>query len=210
MDRATFDRNWFDFDRNGRLVRHRMITIKPPVQTDENLPVEKLKEPAELAEDGEHKLQGRINFQGLDIAVENREGSVRSGKKPDGGEWHTRMLAPYGYIDAPSKGKDGESIDCYVGPKKDAPSAFVVHQHKPDGTGFDEDKVMLGTNSEQEAKKLYLKHYDSPKFLGPISEVPVEKLKELVASGKHLHKITEKTVVASAMAQELLQICRSL
>jgi len=150
---------------------------------------------AELAEDGEHKLQGHINFQGLDIAVENRKGSVRSGKKPDGGTWRTVMRAPYGYFEAPAKGKDGESIDVYVGPKKDAPVAFVVHQHKPDGTGFDEDKVVVGTESEEEAKKLYLQHYDDPKFLGPISSVPVERLKTLLETKQHLHKISMVSMV---------------
>lgn len=145
---------------------------------------------AELAEDGEHKLQGHIDFQGLDIAVENRKGSVRSGKKPDGGTWRTVMKAPYGYVEAPAKGKDGESVDVYVGPKKDADIAYVVHQHKPDGTGHDEDKVILGTESEEEAKRLYLQHYDDPKFLGPVSAVPVDRLKQLLEQKKRLTKIS--------------------
>lgn len=145
---------------------------------------------AEKSEDGEHELQGHIDFQGLDIAVENRKGSVRSGKKPDGGTWRTVMKAPYGYIEAPAKGKDGESVDVYVGPKKDAPVAYVVHQHKPNGTGHDEDKVILGTESEEEAKRLYLQHYDDPKFLGPVSAVPVDRLKQLLEQKKRLTKIS--------------------
>ena len=151
---------------------------------------------AELAEDGEHKLQGHINFQGLDIAVENRKGSVRSGKKPDGGTWRTVMKLPYGYIEG-SKGKDGEGVDVYVGPDKTAPVAYVVHQHKPDGTGFDEDKVMLGCDSEDEAKRLYLQHYDDPKFLGPISDVPIDRLKRMIDEGRELRKISMVSMVAT-------------
>ena len=145
---------------------------------------------AELAEDGEHKLQGHIDFQGLDIAVENRKGSVRSGKTSDGHEWHTKMKNDYGYIEAPAKGKDGDSIDCYVGPDKTAPTAYVVHQHKPDGTGHDEDKAMLAFPSKEEAVAAYLKHYDDPKFLGPVSAVPVDRLKEMVAKPTTIDKLS--------------------
>jgi hypothetical protein len=100
------------------------------------------------------------------------------------------MKHPYGYIKG-TKGADGEEVDAYVGPKKDAPKAFVVHQHKEDGTGFDEDKVMLGFKSKAEARKAFLAHYDSPKFLGPISAVGIDRLKELVASKKKLVKISK-------------------
>ena len=153
----------------------------------------------ELAEDGVHKLQGHINFQGLDIAVENRKGSVRKGTTPDGHKWRTVMKVPYGYFTAPAKAKDGESVDVFVGPKKDADAAFVVHQHKPNGKGHDEDKVILGVRTEEEAKKLYLNHYDQPQMLGDISEVPMERLKEQLGSGKKLEKIS-----ASALRSRLV------
>jgi len=125
----------------------------------------------------EHRLQGQTEVQGIPIAIENRVGDVRTGVDRDGHRWRTRMSRPYGYIKG-TKGKDGEEIDAFVGPVKDAPKAYVVHQHKPDGTGHDEDKVMLGFRSKEEAKKTYLQHYDDPKFLGPISTLPVEALKE--------------------------------
>lgn len=138
----------------------------------------------------EHKLQGNIEFQGLPIAVENRAGSVREGTTRDGHHWRTKMKVPYGYIKG-TEGADGEGVDVFVGPKEDAADAYVVHQHKPDGTGYDEDKVILGTESKEEAKELYLAHYDDPKFLGPISKVPVEKLQELVEEKKKLTKISQ-------------------
>jgi len=136
-----------------------------------------------------YKLQGHINFQGLNIAIENRKGSVRKGKDSDGHEWRTKMIAPYGYF-VGSKGKDNEEVDVYVGPDKKAPKAYVVHQHNDDGKGFDEDKVIVGVRSKKEAKELYLKHYDDKKFLGPISIVDMDRLKQLLASKRQLAKIS--------------------
>jgi hypothetical protein len=135
------------------------------------------------------KLQGHTNHQGLGIAIENRKGSVRKGVDKDGKPWRTEMKLPYGYIKG-SNGADGEEVDCYVGPVKDAPEAHVVHQHRSNGKGYDEDKVMLGFNSKEEAREAYLKHYNDPKFLGPMKSVPIERLKELVESGKKLVKIS--------------------
>jgi len=142
--------------------------------------------------DPEHKLQGETTHQGLEIAIENRKGSVRSGVGKDGKPWRTVMKHPYGYLKG-TKGHDGEEVDVYVGPSKDAPHAFVVHQNKEDGKTYDEDKVMVGFKSEDLARKAYLKHYDDPKFLGPISKVPIERLKALADSGKQLHKISHIT-----------------
>lgn len=142
-----------------------------------------------------YKLQGHDNFQGLPIAIENKKGDVRKGVDRDGHKWRTVMKYPYGYIEG-TKAKDGEGVDAYVGPKRDAAHAYVVHQHKPDGTGFDEDKVMLGFDSEEAARKAYLKQYDDPKFLGPISRVPMEELRELVKSHKKLEKISMSKAVA--------------
>jgi inorganic pyrophosphatase len=153
--------------------------------------------------DAEHPLQGHLEVQGIPIAIENRKGSVRKGVDSDGKPWRTVMRHPYGYIKG-TQGKDGDEVDAYVGPKKDAPHAYVVHQHKADGTGHDEDKVMLGFNDEHAARKGYLKHYNDPKFLGPISKVTIERLKALIASKKKLTKISEVTV--SSFLEELGRI----
>jgi hypothetical protein len=99
------------------------------------------------------------------------------------------MKRPYGYL-VGTKGADDEPVDVYVGPSPDAPDAYVVHQHKPDGTGYDEDKIMIGFDSKEDARKAFLEHYDSDKFLGPISRVPVDRLKELVDSKRRLVKIS--------------------
>lgn len=136
-----------------------------------------------------YKLRGHTKFQGIPIAVENRKGDVRSGQDKDGHKWRTVMQHPYGYIKG-TKGADGEEVDVYVGPGKKAPMAYVVHQRKADGKSFDEDKVMLGFEDRKSAREAFLKHYDDPKFLGPISAVPVETLKKKIETGERLEKIS--------------------
>lgn len=133
------------------------------------------------------KLQGHAEFQGIQIAIENRKGSVRKGTDKDGKPWRTVMRMPYGFVKG-TKGADGEEIDCYIGPHKNAPNVYAVHQHKSDGTGYDEDKLIFGVRW-REASKRYLQHYNSDKFLGPVKEVPVERLKEMLSTGKKLEKV---------------------
>jgi hypothetical protein len=152
-----------------------------------------------------YKLEGHMSFQGLRIAVENKKGSTRSGHDKDGKPWHTLMKAPYGYI-VGSKGADDEGVDCYVGPNKDAVNAYVVHQKKDNGD-YDEDKVMLGCDSLDEARKLYLSNYNTDKFLGPIKEVPMERLKALLSEKKTLTKIS--FVTYAGFADELTAIWSS-
>jgi hypothetical protein len=115
------------------------------------------------------------------------------------------MKAPYGYIKG-TQGADGEGVDVYLGPNKDATHAHVVHQKKHDGS-YDEDKVILGVGSKEEAKKLYLQHYNTDRFLGPISKVTIERLKELIASKKKLTKIS--SVMQSSFFEELGNIVGS-
>ena len=136
-----------------------------------------------------YELQGHKDFQGLPIAIENRKGSVRKGKDSDGNEWRTKMKLPYGYIKG-TKGADGEEVDTYVGPDKEAPDAYVVHQRDKETGKYDEDKVMLGFRSKSDAKKAFLAHYDSPQFLGPISRVSMDRLRELVRVKRKLVKIS--------------------
>ncbi len=167
--------------------------------------------PKKADADEKFKLQGHTTFQGLRIAIENRKGSVRSGVDRDGKPWRTEMKHPYGYIKG-TKGADGEEIDVYVGPDKKAPEAHVVHQHKSNGKGYDEDKVMLGFPSLEAARKAYLAHYNSPKFLGPISSMPIEVLKKIMHKGEKLvpPKSEHLDKVASAFFDELMKLAADL
>ena len=132
-------------------------------------------------------LQGKTEVQGIPVAIENRKGSVREGKNEDGTKWKAKFKIPYGYIEG-TKGADGEEVDAYVGPDKEAPKAFVVRQKKDNG-GYDEDTVMLGFKSKAEAKKGILAHYDDPKHVGQIHTVTMDRLRRLVEEKRKLVKI---------------------
>ncbi len=130
-------------------------------------------------------LHGRMDFNGLHISIENRRGSIRQWHNPhDGSEGMTRMEIPYGYIRM-TEGTDGDHVDCFIGPHRDAPNVYVVHTMKaPDFKVYDEDKSMLGFLSESEAEQAYLAHYNDPRFLGSITTMPFETFKEKVLATK--------------------------
>lgn len=114
-------------------------------------------------EAGNYKL-GHTKIGGLDVSIENPEGTKR---KP---EWPA-LKSHYGYIRA-TEGADGEHIDTFVKPgtpEDYSGPVFVVDQTKKGG-GFDEHKVMLGWSDEASAKAGYLKNYTKGWKAGPIRE----------------------------------------
>lgn len=137
-------------------------------------------------------LENRCKFQGLEVSIETDKGSIRSGKDPDGNEWSIKMKYPYGYI-RQTTGEDGEHLDCYVGPHSEATHAYVIRQKNPwDGT-YDEDKVMLGFDSAEAAKKAYLAHYDNPEFFDSMRAIAMDAFKALLKTqkGKKLNLTNE-------------------
>mgnify|MGYP003965860419 CR=1 FL=1 len=110
----------------------------------------------------EFPFEGYIDFQGLKIDVENVQGSTRSGTGPEG-EWSTFMHAHYGEIRG-TEGTDGDKLDVYVGENHDSSLVVVIHQHNPWDGKYDEDKVVIGCESVEEAIGLYKKQYDRPGF----------------------------------------------
>jgi hypothetical protein len=90
------------------------------------------------------------------------------------------MEADYGYI-AGTEGKDGEDVDVFVGPDKDAQSAYIITIMKPPSfENIDEQKVMLGYNTGAEAKRAFMRHYDSPKFFGSMTAMTMTDFKKKV------------------------------
>lgn len=110
----------------------------------------------------EFPFEGFIDFQGLEIDVENAKGSTRSGTGPDG-DWSVHMFAHYGEIRG-TEGVDGDKLDVYVGDNHDSSLVVVIHQHDPEAGTYDEDKVILGCESIEEAIGLYKKQYNRPGF----------------------------------------------
>ena len=167
-------------------------------------------------------LADRYQFQGMPISIENKAGQVRRGVDPDGHKWETKMHFNYGYIRR-TEGEDGEGIDVYVGKDRTAKHAYIVKQHKieavkawgseycPDCNEhvhdcgckkyYDEDKVFIGFPSKKAAIEAYLKQYDSPLFLGPVSTMTVESFRDLVTGPGKKVQIPLQLVAESAAGE---------
>lgn len=126
-------------------------------------------------------LHGRLNFRGLQISIENAKHSSRAWKDPHNNtEGMTHMKHAYGYLRG-TLGTDGDHLDVYLGPDRDAPMVYIVHQMSPpDFKVYDEDKCMLGFPSADAAKEAYLNQYDDPRFYGSMTEMPFEEFREKI------------------------------
>lgn len=129
-------------------------------------------------------------FQGLDIVVENPKGSTRSGRKGNK-EWEIKMKCDYGFLKKVN-GADGEGVDVYLGDDNNPENAYIVHQNDTTTGNYDEDKVMLGFKTAEEAKESYLAHYDDPKFFGSLTVIPMETFKAAVNSKSDAFKWKSK------------------
>lgn len=132
-----------------------------------------------------YKLQGRKEFQGMPISIEQKKGSVRHWHDPHNDtDGTTKMAYPYGYVRG-TLGLDGDAVDVFLGPSEDSDKVFVVTQMKaPEFKAVDEQKVMLGFHSASEAKAAYLHHYDNPAFFGSMKQLSVASFKQQLASRK--------------------------
>lgn len=112
-------------------------------------------------EAGNYK-KGHVRVGAFDVTIENPKGSVRRGTDATGKKWEQTMSHTYGYIKG-TEGVDGDHIDVFLSSDIDGwdgRRVYVVDQYNPDGT-FDEHKVMLGFNSEDDAYNAYLSNYES-------------------------------------------------
>lgn len=127
--------------------------------------------PTQAQADAGNYKKRTIIWRGLRIRIENEPGQIRQHANGE-----TRMVYPYGYF-AGTDGVDGDEVDVFVGPNLMAPLVFVVHQRVAgDWNEYDEDKVMIGFDSADEAASAYLAHYDDPRFLGPMTAIPAALL----------------------------------
>jgi hypothetical protein len=134
---------------------------------------------------GNYKL-GHVRVAGLDISVENPQGSERKGTDRNGKPWSITMQHHYGYIKG-TKGKDKDHIDTFVRPGTPddwTGNVYVVDQKNPDTGAFDEHKVMLGFDSVEGARDAYHSNYE-PGWRGmrAISAVSMGELKAWLANG---------------------------
>lgn len=116
-------------------------------------------------EAGNYKM-AHVYVKGMGISIENPKGSKRKYHNDDGTDGFNTMKHHYGYFrNTRGNGKDGDAVDVFVGPHpEDFETVYVVDQNNREGD-FDESKVMVGFNNEEEAKNAYLSNY-SPDWKG--------------------------------------------
>jgi hypothetical protein len=122
------------------------------------------------------KFVGYVDFQGLEIDLEVKANTYREKTNAEGETWRRYMHHHYGEIRG-TEGSDGDKLDVYVGPNHDSSIVVVIHQHNPWEGGYDEDKVMVGFDSVEEAVGAYKKHYFRPGFYveGEHTAMPIGK-----------------------------------
>lgn len=136
----------------------------------DNQPVQESKPSDAQIKAGNYPKDHR-KVSGIDITVENKSGTTRSGTSEDGKDWSIKMKADYGYVKGRigskkvARGKDNDELDIFI--KNGTPEdydgpVFVVNQTKKAGGkgGLDEHKCIIGVKSAEEAKELYLDHYE--------------------------------------------------
>lgn len=143
-------------------------------------------EPSDAQKGAGNYRKRKVQWNGLTISVENEAGTYRRGVSADGREWATLLPWAYGYVNR-SMGVDGDQVDVYLGPHlDDATMVYVVHQRRyGDWDAYDEDKAMLGFASEADARDAFLACYDDPRFLGPITAMPVAEFVAKVRATKN-------------------------
>lgn len=162
-----------------------------PVQQIEAARAEVAPAPTDAQKDAGNYKKGHLTLQGLNIALENPKGSIRSGTNQDGKAWQSTMAHDYGYIKR-TLGADGDHVDVFIGDQLDGETVYVVDQVDPKTGKFDEHKVMMGFADEQAARDGYLANYEKGwKGLGAIKAMPIEAFKRWLSDGD-----TTKPVVA--------------
>lgn len=177
---------------NGPTLEEAAHEAATSPQNDRNEPTQAQKEA------GNYKL-GHHAIGGLDLSIENPEGSERKGVDPKGKPWSVKMKSHYGYIKG-TVGFDKDHVDAFV--KAGTPNdwngtVYVVDQNKANGH-FDEHKVMIGFDSEAEARKAYSANYAKDwEGLAAVTAMPIDEFKSWVKSDQ-----PKKGAIAKAAAPE--------
>lgn len=151
-------------------------------------PANDLPEPTAAQKEAGNYKKGHLQFDGLDLTIENPVGSTRTGTDGDGKPWSVEMTAHYGYHKR-TKGADGDQLDVYLAaePKVGVP-VFVVDQYNDDGS-FDESKAIAGVATEAEATAIYDAHFSDgsgPRRRKAVTSMSVEQFKEWATSERAL------------------------
>jgi diguanylate cyclase (GGDEF)-like protein len=151
-------------DRGERVPEKKVKPGETPPDTDDQAVIDKElkkidKHPTEAQKEAGNYKKGHFKFMGFSVTTEHAPGEYREGKDKSGKKWRQKMANAYGYF-ARTEGKDGDEIDLFLGDYPETPVIQIVHQVDPKTRKPDEDKVMLGFRTPEEAKTAYLANYE--------------------------------------------------
>jgi hypothetical protein len=144
-------------------------------------------EPTEAQIEAGNYKKGHRRMHGLDITIENAEGTIRRGTDRDGNAWAVKMPYDYGYFRGLGRdGADGDAMDVAVGPEEENEEAHVINQLDPETGEFDEHKTFIGFPSREAAIEAFKAgRNDNPeKVLGEVITVPISELKRWLDEGE--------------------------
>lgn len=152
---SMFDSTYVDWD--GKILFTHLDNEAHSAATS---PLNNLDLPTEEQKQSGEYQKGHLSIGDLKIAIENPAGSIRSGTDPNGNEWQIKMKHHYGFIEN-TDGADGDEIDVFVKNHLayDPEYAYIIKQLDSNGQ-FDEQKVIIGAETEEEAKEIYLSNYE--------------------------------------------------
>lgn len=168
--------------------------------------------PTEARKEAGNYKKGHVTVDGLDVTIENPQGSERSGVGPDGKPWSVNMPDHYGYIKR-TEGADGDHVDVYLGDTGD--QHFIVDQFDPETGKFDEHKIMMNYAGENTARNAYNKAFSNGSGkdrLGAITPVSTDELKDWLKNGDTSKpfnpdaksaKVSQSTAVVSQALERL-------
>lgn len=105
------------------------------------------------------KVVRTVKYRDIPVHIEVMSGDYRVGYNK-GGQWKKKMYVHYGFIPK-TTADDGEAVDVYLKPEANkSADVYVIKQMKTrDGVrSYDEDKIMMGFDSQHHAKSVYLQH----------------------------------------------------
>ena len=130
------------------------------------------------------KRHAEFDYCGIPVAVEYQQGTRRQIRNPQGQLVYDKLLKyDYGFI-RNTVGRDGDEIDVILGPTMAAPMVYVVDM---EDLGYDvdqredEDKVLLGFVSAEEAERAFLSMYPET-FLRGMVEIPLADFQNAIAA----------------------------
>lgn len=133
-----------------------------------------------------HKLQGRTKLYGMDISIENKKGSYRSGVDSDGHKWKCLMHYDYGYIRG-TVGTDGDHVDCISPETKILMADYTEKKAENICIGDELIGISLETKKNVQRKQIKTKVVNISKGVQDMLEITLSNGVTLKTTLGHLH-----------------------